>query len=1169
MQRTVRTTPPTASALALIVCLSVAGTASAEVPLGAFPGCGDSQDLSSCPWESDNWTFFNFTPEVVAGQIRPEELELGIGNAVLPAWQHGTGRWQSIIAVADSGIMWQESDLVNKVFLNVGELPLPQDADGVEAATHDLDGNGLVNLRDYADDPRVAWDAGDHRSLHMLDPSDLIHTFSDDVDDDDNGYVDDIAGWDFFEMDNDPFATNEDAYGDHGTGVARNAGGEGMDGGRIGVCPNCAILPLRIGDSFITTGPIVADAIGFALTHDATAMAAALGGMSSPPILKELMERAWAEGLVVVAAAGDETSLHRNQPATLEHALSVHSISGDHREWEEATSFLRFVNCNNFGPRVELVAATRNSCATGAVAYIAGAIGLLDSFGHQYLDEPLSAPELYQLVTMTATDIDLPESRGPDADPELFPSYPGWDQDFGYGRLNLAAAADAVVAGEIPPVATIESPDWFEYIDRLRFDDHGELHGATSTVRVEGVASAERAASFTWRLEWGVGSDVPADGWRPAGDGGGQGSFEGLLGEVAVGEVLLAAAEGCDGVAETDDPLAGTGFDPSYTCPPLERRDGILGRTAKLDPYGISLRLTVTDDQGRVGRHRRHIYVRQDEALLPGFPVRLASGESSPALADLDGDGVFEIIQADTGGVVHVLDGTGNELPGWPQAVSLAPPWNPDDPRNHLAATGHQGLTSPGRQNLAASVAVGALDGAGPPDVVAATLNGEMWAWRADGTVRPGFPVAMDYENCDPALRDNSHRYDCGFFATPTLADLDGDGRLEILQPGMDQFLYIWQADGTPLPGWPLKVQDPDFAAIADREGRILSSPAVGDIDGDGDLDLVLGTSQTAGSEFGGYGMLYALDVDGSIHDGWPMTLFAGFAGALPYIGEGVVVSPALADLDGDGDLEIAANAIADQGGIFHHDGTVAVDFIAINDGFGASSNTDELAVLMMAANGAFADADGDGTPDYFVGGSGIGYGGNILAWASLFDHDHVLLGYSGRADANGRGAALPGFPQQMEDIQFFTSPISADLDGDGDNEVIAGSTQTLRAFDANGSQPLGFPLFTGGWLLGSPAIGDVNGDGLLDVVALTREGYLFAWSTQARADTNVEWAMFGHDARRTGNYHTPLPPQVGPEEPGEGCELSGPSPSEPTAVGAGLGLVLLLGARRRRGRRR
>jgi len=639
----------------------------------------------------------------------------------------------------------------------------------------------------------------------------------------------------------------------------------------------------------------------------------------------------------------------------------------------------------------------------------------------------------------------------------------------------------------------------------------------------------------------------------PAGQGAGEGRFEGLLGEIPVGQVLLAAAQGC-GEAEVDDPLAATGLDPGYSCPPLERLDGILGRAAKLDPHGLSLRLTVTDDQGRIGQHRRQVYVRQDERLLPGFPVRMASAESSPALADLDGDGAFEIVVADSGGTVHVLDGGGAPLPGWPQRVGPSPAWDPDDERNHLGSWPHASL-DPALQNVAGSVAVGALDGDGPPDVVASTLNGEVYAWRADGALRDGFPVSMDFDRCAPELRDDTHRYDCGFFASPTLADLDGDGRLEIVQPGMDQWLYAWRGDGTPLAGWPVEVHDPGYEAIADRKGRILSSPAVGDIDSDGDLDFVLGTSQTAGSDFGGYGMLYALDHDGSVLDGWPQPLFAGFAGALPYIGEGVVVSPALADLDGDGDLEIAANAIADPGGLYHHDGSQAADFLAIAESFGRNSNTDELAVLLMAANGAFADADGDGVPDWFAGGSGIGYGSNILAWADLFDHDHVLLGYSGRPDEEGRSHPLPGFPRQMEDVQFFTSPVAADLDGDDRSEVIAGSTLTLRAFDVDGFEPEGFPLFTGGWLLGAPALGDVDGDGWLDVVAATREGYLFAWGTDAPADTRIEWAMLGHDARRTGNYHTPLPTQPGPDDAGA-CEvLPGRRPA------GMLGLLLLGGA--------
>jgi hypothetical protein len=1177
--------PPGAGLAATALLLAPAGAARAEVPLPAYPGCGDSEDLSLCPDEADDWTHWGFTPASLLGRIREAEIPLGIGNNSLQAWQFGSGHWEDLVAVADSGIDWGEPDLDEKVFLNVGELPLPQDADGTPASDHDLDGNGLVNLWDFALDPRVSIDAGDFRTDDRLDPSDLIATFSDGIDDDGNGYVDDIAGWDFFEQDNDPFSTNVDGYGDHGTGVAREAAGAGNNGGRIGSCPNCALLPIRVGDSFITNGAIVTDAVVFALTHHAASMTMALGGMTNPDSLTAAMKLAWESNLVIVAASGDETSFHRNYPAVNEHALYVHSIRGDQEDWADSSTFLRFVNCNNFGPRNELVAATRNSCATGAVAYIAGAAALLRSLGREYLGRELAAPEIYQALVSTADDVDVEESRASPPDPDVFPSYPGWDQFFGHGRIDLGAAARAVVQDDLPPIATIETPGWFEFLPRQYLDGDRGFHPGETELEIRGVAGSGAGAAnpVDFVLDWGLGSDVPETSWREISRGEGESLDERPLGRLRIGQIV-GQQQGC-GSSEvvpyvSSDLLRNVGVDPAYRCPPLVAGDGIMGRADKLDPYGITLRLTVTDASGRVATHRKHVYVREDERLLSGFPRRLTGSlETAPALADFDGDGDWEIAIAGADGTVHLIGGDGEELPGWPRQVGLQPGMDPSNPENHLDAPPllDGSLAATGRQAILASVAAGALDGSGPPDVVVGTLDGWLWAWRADGSLRPGFPVSMDFANCDPALRDDSHRYDCGFFAAPTLTNLDGDaaGTLEIVQPAMDQWLYVWDGAGQAVAPYPVKVQDPSFEAIAGREGRILSSPAVGDIDADGDPDFVLGTSQTAGSDFGGYGMLYALDARAAaLLPGWPLPIFAGFAGALPYIGEGVVVAPALADVDGDGDLEIGANAIAEQGALYDHTGAIARDFSAVSASYGAQSNTSEPAALFLVGNGAFGDADGDGTPDWFAGGSGINYGLNIAAWAVRFEHDHLLLGYSGRPDSDDgvTSRPLPGFPRQMEDMQFFGGPLLLDLTGDGAMEVVEGSTGLLRAFSADGSEPGGgFPFFHGGWQLAAPAAGDVDGDGWRDLVLGTREGYLFAWRTESRADQPADWLMFKHDAARSGNLHVAVPLQAGPEEEegdegGTDCGVGRSASSGGATAGfvaalAGAGLV----SRRRR----
>jgi hypothetical protein len=83
------------------------------------------------------------------------------------------------------------------------------------------------------------------------------------------------------------------------------------------------------------------------------------------------------------------------------------------------------------------------------------------------------------------------------------------------------------------------------------------------------------------------------------------------------------------------------------------------------------------------------------------------------------------------------------------------------------------------------------------------------------------------------------------------------------------------------------------------------------------------------------------------------------------------------------------------------------------------------------------------------------------------------------------------------------------------------------------GTEPTGWPKFTGGWNIANAAVGDVDGDGLNEVAVLTREGYLFVWDTTAPVATE-EWPKKRHDLRNTGNYEEPAgqvgnPPQATP----------------------------------------
>ena len=154
------------------------------------------------------------------------------------------------------------------------------------------------------------------------------------VDDDDNGYVDDLAGWDFtdapglpgsgdyLERDADP--ADDSGHGTHVAGVAAAAAGNGE--GIAGVAPGVRVMALRAGLVIEGTGYLqdddIAAAMVYATENGADVINLSLGDPAYSPLLDDVVRFALSRGVVVVAAAGNESGSEVFYPARLQ---------GDHR----------------------------------------------------------------------------------------------------------------------------------------------------------------------------------------------------------------------------------------------------------------------------------------------------------------------------------------------------------------------------------------------------------------------------------------------------------------------------------------------------------------------------------------------------------------------------------------------------------------------------------------------------------------------------------------------------------------------------------------------------------------------------------------------------------------------------------------------------------------------
>jgi len=1016
-------------------------------PEARFPGEPGTDPWMRRPNDPDyatTWQYFSHIPYDQVVQVPDAQAVLGAGMHVDRAWQMHTGTPATKIAVIDSGILWDTQDLRERFALNTGELPMPLGSD-----RYDANADGRVAPSDWLRDPRFERAA----AKGYLTPGDLIAVFSDGNDGDGNGFVDDIAGWDFLERDNNPDDRTEFGHGTMEGNMSAGAVNNGIES--AGACGNCSIAFLRVNDSFMADSNAIAAAIRYAVDNGFSVVQAALGPFNMTPALRDAVELAWDKNVIVVATAADENSFHNNQPAVLDQVLYVNALRYDGKTPLESSSYLAFNNCSNFGARLD-VSASGKDCSSEATARLAGIMALARSYA-SFLGKDVSAGEFFATVRHTADDIKIGAARGADG---RMPTFAGWDSTTGDGRVNAASLLQAIARNHIYPEGRIVSPEWFDVFAPGPAPWYDPVN-----VPVEVSVPIARTGAMRLRLK--IQKGVEEDGAD--------------LIEIAASPLLTGDYSGRFSTVDLDkfsEIKPSPHEDPRY-------RDA------------WTLVLEIDDLAGRISRIRRTFFQVKTGGAIFRTGAR-DSIESSPLMYDLDLDGADELIFADGSGMVHALKYSG-KLPGFPVGM----------PTSHH---------SPGyRASTFAPLAAGELL-PGQRSVVALSLEGDVLAISSDGMVLPGFPVRLPFADFSKARRGADPSW--GFLASPVLADLDNDGRLEIIVTGLDGFVYAIRSDGSPLPGFPVPVLFNGTLA------KIVSSPALYDVNGDGILDLVFGTAHY--SEGSGY--VFAISGKGT-ND--PTTILPGFPtripllknNVLPLIGSGVAAAPAIADLDGNGTAEIVAHGFAGKAYVIGLNGRLQKSLSMTPSASSPAIEEEEMTVAFGQTG--LADIDGDGAAEVFAPGSGRRILLSLLMGGRRIPYRHLLGGWSGKS-----GTMLPGFPRFIADTPIMGSPIFADVTGDGMPEVIFGDAGSeIHAFDLAGSEgspkateAQGFPKRTGGWMFGSPSAGDFDGDGHVDIAGVTREGFVFLWPTRGRVPQSARYGFhFKGNAQRTGVWQSNL----------------------------------------------
>lgn len=451
----------------------------------------------------------------------------------------------------------------------------------------------------------------------------------------------------------------------------------------------------------------------------------------------------------------------------------------------------------------------------------------------------------------------------------------------------------------------------------------------------------------------------------------------------------------------------------------------------------------------------------QDFNQLFGWPRqmdgRIPMWGRCPTLIDFDGNGDWELSILTSEGMVNTYQHDGANYPGFPSRTHQGDrpaPW-----------------VNPSHNSTFAIIDIA---GDGADEIVFLSDLGFLHVIDHEGNEPEPFPI------------DVSRDMKAG---VPAVADLNNNDSQEIIfnsysshvdSINADGWIHVMRGIGRELEGWPVSYRSPSA-----------SSPVTGDISDGDELEIVIGNARRLDNP----AQIFAWRPDGSLVENFPIGAFETIRGA-----------PALADLTGDGKLEIIiwANSVEDEGaGIYAYNGNGE-----LLEGYPL-----DCAIGHPEGNPAIADITGDDSPEIVFGNFNHDDGPNLYAWSS-------------------DGEVLEGFPVDLN-ATIAGSITLVDVSGDRVSDIVVvlapteGEAGAITALSGDAETIDGFPLSMDRWgnsvIAGTPSLWDIDRDRDLELIAVTTDRRILIWDTPGLIGDDV-WLTFKGEMHRTGRRPADIP---------------------------------------------